>query len=147
MKKVIIFIMVTLLSFGSIACGNTESYTFDTHLWNMTTIQSVDQNGAFVAYSPSNSTFDKDAYPNAVAVEMTCSAKNGKFYIENKTDGQTYEGTYRAMSNSEGSTIYEIEIGEQKGTAVISETKYSDGSKNIVMIISIDDYTLNFQSS
>lgn len=146
MKKIIIFIISALLSLGLVACGNTDSYAFDGHNWNMTTIQSVKQNGDFVAYAPSDDTFDKEAYPNAVAVEMTCSAKNGTFSIANKTDGKTYEGTYKTTSRSKGSTIYEIEIGEQKGTAVVSETKYNDESKNIVLIISIGDYALNFQS-
>lgn len=146
MKKVITIILSALLLVCLVGCGNTAKYAFNDYTWTMTSVQSVEQNGDFVAYSPSDTTFDKTTYPNAVAIEMTCSAENGTFSIVDKTNNQTYEGTYKVMNNSSESTIYEIAIGEEEGTAVVSVTKYHDETEIPTMIISIGDYALNFQS-
>ncbi len=146
MKKIITFILLALLSVGLVACGNTPKYAVDDYVWAMVTIQSVEENGDFIAYAPFDDTFQKDTYPNAVALDMTCDAKQGLFSVSDKTNNQTYEGTYKLTDNSSKTTIYEVVIGEKSGNAVISTTNYQDGTKTPTMILSIGNYVLNFQA-
>lgn len=53
---------------------------------------------------------------------------------------------YKVTDNSPESTIYEITIGEKEGTAVTAMTKYPDGTGMATLIISVDGYSLNFQT-
>lgn len=144
MKKVIILLLSALMCFGLIACENNHNTLISDYTWVMVSIQSVEQNGDFIAYAPSNDNFDKATYPNAVPLDMICNAKDGSFSISDKTNNKTYTGTYKATDGSSKTTIYEIIIGEKSGTAVVSVTDYQDGTTAPTMIISVDDYALNF---
>lgn len=146
MKRIIAFILSALTCMCLVACGNNQKYAIDDYTWVMSTIQSVEQNGDFVAYAPSNVTFDKNAYPNAVSIDMTCSAKNGALSILDKTNNKTYNGSYKVTNNSSQTVIYEIVIEDKSGTVVVSVTDNQDGTVIPTMILSIDDYALNFQS-
>lgn len=146
MKKIVILILSTFFCLCFVACGNEQKYTIDNYTWVMSSIQSIEQNGDFVAYSPSDDTFDKAAYPNALAVDMVCNAKNGSLSILDKTNGKTYRGTYKTTKRSPQTTIYEIVIEEKSGTAVVSVTRRQDGTGIPSMILSVSGYALNFQS-
>ncbi len=146
MKKVIALILSFALSVCLVACGNNYECAIDGYTWTMTTIQSLKTNGDVVAYAPHDATFDKDTYPTAVPVDMTCMGKDGSFHIIDKTNGTTYSGNYEVAEKDLTATIYKIVIGENIGRAVVSSTNYQDGTKIPTLIVSIGDYSLNFQS-
>ncbi len=146
MKKVVAVILSALLTICLVACGNNPKYAIEDYTWTMMSEQSFEENGAFVAFVPSDDTFDIETYPEAVVIDMTCSTKSGTFSIVDKTNDKTYNGTYKISESNVETTIYEISIDESNGTAVVSSTNYHDGTKISTMILTIDNYTLNFQS-
>lgn len=146
MKKIIAFILSAFTCMCLVACGNKQKYAIDDCVWVMASVQSVEQNGDFVAYAPSNDTFNKEAYPNAVPIDMACTAKDGAFSILDQTNHKTYNGTYKVTKNSSQTTIYEIVIEDESGTAVVSVTNNRNGTVIPAMILSVGNYVLNFQS-
>lgn len=140
MKKFIIFLLTVLLSVSFFGCEKTQKNVMEGYTWAMTSVQS--QNGNIVACAPSDETFYRDVYP----IEMTCIAQNGSFCIVDKTHNQSYNGIYTVMSYASETTVYEIAVGEKSGTAVVSTTNYQDETALPTMVLSIDDYTLYFQS-
>lgn len=139
MKKIIVFAMSALMLFCSVSCGSNNSFSIDSHIWTMTTIQSVQDNGAVVAYGPDSSTSD-----NASKINMVCNAEKGTFTITDKTNNQSYSGKYTEKSASSDSTVYDISIGDTSGMAVVSFTKYNDASQVNTLILSFEDYSLTF---
>lgn len=146
MKKIIVLILSALTSLCLVACGNNSKYAIDDYAWAMSFIQSVEQNGDFVAYAPSNDTFYKTAYPDAVAMEMTCTAKDGVLSILDKTNNKNYNGSYQITDSSSKTVIYKIVLEDKSGTAVVSVTNGQVGTVIPTMILSVGDYALNFHS-
>lgn len=150
MKKIVVFILSAILSALAcmcfVACENDRKYAIDDYTWVMSSVQSVEQNGAFVAYAPSNEAFDKGAYPNAVSIDMTCNAQDGVLTILNETNNTTYCGTYTVSDRSSQTMIYEIAVEGKSGMAVVSATSAQDGTVFPTMILSVGDYALNFHS-
>lgn len=144
-KRIIPFVLLLTLAVCLVGCDGTVKYSIDGHDWIMTTAQST-ESGDFVAYNPSDDSFDAENYPNIVAVDLTFEAKNGLLTVENKTDGVKYARTYKEINSSSAGTQYEITIGEKSGMAVASATKYSDGTEVLTLILSVDGYAINFQS-
>ncbi len=147
MKRVIAFVLSVASCFGLSACNSAKKREISDYSWNMTTIQSIEKNGDYIAYAPSDGGLDEGNYSNAVALNMTCSAKNGTFFIIDKTNGKTYDGTYKLTASTYESAIYEILIEEKSGNAVLSATNYRNGAKILTLIISIGDYVLNFAAA
>lgn len=146
MKKFVVIVLSALLPLCLIGCTSSSSHTLDSHEWVLTTIQSTEENGAFIAYSPSASALDASGYPDAVAIEMSLSASNGNLTLCDITHTQNHIGSYSITNTDSASTIYEITLDGASGNAVVSETKHSDGSSVPTLIISVGDYTLTFQA-
>ena len=128
--------------------GCSKSPTFDDTTWTMTTVQSNQQNGDIVFYNPSADVVDiAFSHPNALPIELVCNANSGTFTITDVTNSKTYTGNYSLFDDSAKATTYSIEIGETKGTAVVSTTTHSDGTEVPTLIISVGDYTLNFKAT
>lgn len=121
-------------------CSGSDVPEIDEYLWTMSTVQSADANGQAIAIGPDgSSTLD-----TAVELELTCQAASGKLTFTDKTNNQTYTGTYKRTDTDSQSVIYEVTVGSSDGTAVVSMTTYQDGSQTPTLIISLADYTLNF---
>lgn len=75
---------------------------------------------------------------------MVCSAEKGQFILTDQTNSKTYSGEYSVKSNSADSTIYDVSIRDAEGMAVVSYTKYNNGSKVSTLILSFEDYALSF---
>ena len=146
MKKFITIFLSVLLFVCLVGCGNTAKVPIENYDWNMATIQTMDNNGAFIAYDPDIVIDPEYNYSHCTPMEMTCEANDGKITIFDKTNNKTYYGTYKITDNSPETTIYEIEINEKEGTAVASMTKYPDGTGMATLIISVDGYSLKFQT-
>ena len=148
MKKV--FITSTLISLflmiGLTGCSSASDMSIDNFKWELNTVQSTDDNGAVIAYNPNNGLMEATAYPEAKPVDMYLTAGDGRFVLTNGADGETYEGTYKMISDKDKSAIYEITLGENIGYASVAMTSYHNGSQVPTLNISINDYALNFQA-
>ena len=147
MKKILAVILALVMVFAFAGCGqqtqNDSNNEFDiaSQEWTMTTIQSqsTEDNGLVVAYGS-----DDSASEPVAKIDMVCSAKEGQLVITDQTNSKTYSGEYTVKSKSADSTIYDISIGDAKGMAVVSYTKYNDDSQVGTLILSFEDYALSF---
>ena len=77
-------------------------------------------------------------------VELICEAKNGKLLLTDKTNGKTYEGSYKISSVGSGrfqsfnGATYTVVIDGLEGTAKVSS------EINRTLFVYIDGYSLNF---
>lgn len=139
MKKFAFLMLAFLLAFAG--CSRRDIPKIEDHVWQMTTVQSGPQ-GQPVAYGPERS----DASEAGAEMLLLCQAKDGEFTLQDKTNGQTYTGSYRLTDVTPESANYEIVIGDSVGLAVAALTTYHDGSSTPTFIISIDGYALNFSA-
>ncbi len=144
-KKYVAILLAVVMIFSFSSCGQNDNQ-IDAYTWNLATIQSTENGGVIIAYDP-NVALAGDSYANATAIEISLSAENGKLVMQDKTNAKTYEGTYSVTDNNAQSTIYKITIDGKEGAAVLSDTKYADGTSVATLILSVDDYALNFTPS
>ena len=147
MKKTLSVILVFVIVLSFTACGQqvqkdiTNEFDIDSQEWTMTIIQSQskEEKGEIVAYG-SNSNISEQA----IKIDMVITAEDGQFTLNDKTNSKIYSGKYNLNSKSAISTTYDIFIGDIKGMAVVSCTKYNDDSQVDTLILSFDDYALSF---
>jgi len=148
MKKIITVFLSTILLFSLVGCSKTAKVPIEDYKWSMATIQSVDNNGAFIAYDPDVAIDPEYSYAGqCTPMEMDCYVSDGKITIKDKTHNQVYYGTCELTENNRDSAIYEITILDEKGTAVTAITTHADGTEAPTLIISMGGYTLNFTKS
>jgi len=140
MRKLSILLCLFLLAGCSGKQDNGGVPKIEEHVWQMTTIQSTDENGQAVAFGPEGSS----TLENAVEMQMECSAESGSLILTDQTNGVTYSGTYQLDESDRQTSRYEVVIEDTKGWAVSAMTTYHDESQRSTLIISLDDYTLNF---
>ena len=138
MKRMILLIFMTLFLFAG--CHSRETPQIDDYIWEMISIQSIDEGGEIVAHgSTATGVLETD-----VQKELICRAKNGILTLTDKTADKTYNGTYRLETTAPDSVIYMVTIENSDGTAVAAHTTYADGSREPTLIIITDGYVLNF---
>lgn len=138
MKKMVCILFVCLILFAG--CSKSRSVRIEDHIWEMNSVQSVSEDGAAVAYGPQGSSTLEDA----VELDMVCEAQGGVLSLTDKTNGKTYTGTYSETQTDSKSVIYEIKIDSKIGYVSCAMTEYGDGSKRPTLIISVEDYAINF---
>lgn len=143
MKKICTLLFSTIFLFSLTSCKQTGRMTIENNEWVLSTIQSSEQNGDIIAYNPNDNTVIVPE--NAIIIELLCSAKDNILTLSDETNSKTYTGEYKELDDNFESTIYEIIINGEQGTAVAATTKYVDGSQIPALIITLGDYTLNFQ--
>lgn len=138
------FIMVLTFTGCSQQAGHNSNHKFDiaSQDWTMTIIQSqnTDDAGLIIACGADSS----EASDQAEEIDMVCSAEKGQLTLTDRTNGKIYSGTYSVKDSSAEATIYDITMGEAKGMAVVSDTKYHDGSQVGTLILSFEDYAISF---
>lgn len=138
MKRTISIILILVMMMAG--CTSSNDSRLESHTWSMTTVQSTDADGQVIAHGPGGeSTLD-----SAIEVELKCTMANGKITLTDKTNTQTYNGTYSRKSSDVKSEIFNVSIGETTGVAVCSVTTYSDDTEVDTLIIRLGDYTMNF---
>lgn len=120
-------------------CISSDTVSIHEYEWKISTIQRR-EDGVIIACSPEQNAL----YENASAIELNCAAKNGSFTLTDLTNRNTYDGTYKSIETNHGATIYEITLRAKHGNAVAAITSYQDGSKIPTLIISTEEYVLNF---
>lgn len=139
MKRLLAIILSTIFMTGSIGCTQKEIVSIDAYQWNITTIQNKNGEviGGYYEYLDDNSDME---------IRLSCYAEEGTFTIEDYTNIDYYEGNYQIEEENSKSIIYNITIDDNSGTAVTSITEDNNGNKIPTMVMTVDNYTLNFQA-
>lgn len=146
MKRLSIILCLLLLFMAGCGSNGSKDSTvpkIEDYTWQMTTVQSMEAEGQSIAYGPGNDS----TLENAVEILLICTAADGTITLADKTNGQTYSGTYKLTETDRQTSTYEITVGEKEGIAVGSMTTYHDDSQRPTFIISLGDYALNFFSA
>jgi len=143
MKKLSILICFIVLVLAG--CSNKESTTgnvpnIEDNTWQMTTVQSIEADGQVIVHAPGT----VGVPDTSVEVVLKCAAADGDITLTDEANGNTYTGTYELTDTSQETRIYEIVVGDSEGMAVVSMTTYQDERQTPTLIISLDDYALNF---
>lgn len=142
-KRFVIAVLVSVIMIFCLSgCESSARVSIEDYQWEVTTIQ--DNDSGYVAACSDGYT---DLFPDAAEIDISCTAGNGELTLTNRTDNQTYSGTYVKESSEPESIIYRISICEEDGTAVCAWTVYSDGSTTPTLIFSVGGYTLNFEGA
>lgn len=148
MKKILSAIVCAVLILALGGCGS-ESVSIENHTWKLTFIQSS-ENGAILGCASDYYEDHKDI-ENLIVVDLSCDApgirytEGAYFTITDKTNHNTYDFNYEIQEESSESMIYYVTSGSNTGLAVTSITKADDGTEIPTLIITIGEYTLNFQ--
>lgn len=138
MKKSFVLTVILLLLLT--ACGNTAVPAIDECSWVMSSVQSGAVHGQAIAYGERGSS----TLSYAEKTELICNAENGKLTVEDKTNNKTHYGTYKLDYTDPKSAVYDVSLDGKQGKAVVAMTTYYDKTQEPVLIISIDDYAINF---
>ncbi len=117
--------------------------TIEGHTWVLTTAQQADAPYLVVAHKQGVdlSTDGNDIFSFSKEIDLICTAKGGKLTITDKTNGKTYEGTYKATSLLDFAfKSYDVVIDGKAGVSNISS------SSNRNLVVSIDGYLLSFEA-
>ena len=120
-----------LLIFLLVGCGKTnDGLTIEGHDWTST--QAIDSTGDSI---------DLPA--------LTCAAQDGSLSVMS-ADGNTQSGTYSLAQRDTNSALYDLSLGGESGTAVVSITKYADESdeqeSEYTLILSLPDQAVYFRA-
>lgn len=145
MKKLYLLLLVILV-LTLTGCGS-NGVEMEGQQWKLTLVQSK-EDGSVVACNSEYYEVHK-VIEDIIIVDLTFSAENGKFLIQDKTNNKTYEGTYKLSSADPDSVIYELTTTNNSGMAVTANTKYTDHEGTnpyiLTLVITLGDYSMNFQ--
>lgn len=144
MKRIIPSVLIAMAVWGLSGCGIRTDAAVENFDWKMTVIQSG--KGDIVAYAPDSEGIDTVVFPDAEAVDMSLSAEGGTVTITDNTNNQSYEGTYKIVDSNADSVIYEMTFDGSIGNAVSAMTSYQDGKQIPTLVLSMNDYAMNFQA-
>lgn len=139
LHRITLLALIIGLLFALTGCRNSTSVYIDGYEWVVSTIQDS-EDGTVIACSKEK----KTAYDSAAEIELICTAQNGIFKFTDMTNGTTYEGMYKQTENYKETTIYEITLNKESGSAVSSLTVYHDKAKTPTLIVSVAEYVLTF---
>lgn len=139
MKKCFLILPLLLLL---ASCGESSIPEIDTYTWEMTSVQSGEDNGRVIAYGERWS--DTAVLDDAAELDMNCTAKDGLLTLIDLSNQNTYNGTYTFRSSNSDGSIYDVELDGKEGIAVIGVTTYSDDTSDPTLIINLGDFTINF---
>ncbi len=142
MRKIIISLIIAVSMILTLSsCGGEVK--FEGHERRLSTVQSS-ENGQVIAYSPTSLFGGAVAYPDAVIMEMSLIADDGKITVFDETNDKSYEGTYSLDGITPDSRNYIITIDGERGYTGVTMTTYADGSKTPTLPITLDGYSLCF---
>lgn len=139
-KKAVAFLPICAIILCVVLYVVFANPVIEIHTWELSSAQQAEP-FFVVAHNPDYDLSDNDSplYSLSKPIELTCVAENGELTITDKTNGKTYNGTYKVTSWKRHRR-YEIVIDGKKGTANISNHSLF----NPTLFMSIDGYYLNF---
>lgn len=138
-KYCILFVLIAILLTG---CANSDVPKIEDHAWIMSTVQSTAEDGQAIAYGPDG----QSTLNSAVYIDMECKAEDGILTLTDKTNNNTYTGSYELINQDPEAVNYKVTIDGKEGIAVVAMTTYHDGTQMPTFIINLEDYVLNFFS-
>ena len=141
MKKILILILAVLLLLGGCSLHKGAPQIED-YRWALSSVQGG-EDGRILACAPG------ELLPagNAQEIEMEGAAANGMLSLDDRTNHQSYSGSYRRRQADRRSNIYEITLDGREGIASVSMTQYHDGTQIPTFIIRLDDHALTFHAA
>ena len=140
-KREYLICIFTILLLIFSGCARAPEVPIENKVWQLTTVQDS-ENGKVIACSKEF----KEIYEDALLIEYNCRAEDDKLCIADEENDEKWQGSYSLMQAGKGST-YKVIVDDKEGHAVTGVTdKYNSDSEN-TLIISIDNYTLNFTSA
>ena len=127
--KILLPLLLIVLLVG---CGKTnDGLTIEGHDWTST--QAIDSTGDSI---------DLPA--------LTCAAQDGSLSVMSADGNAQQSGTYSLSQRDANSVLYDLSLGGESGTAVVSTTEYvdADGKKEseYTLILSLPDQTVYFRA-
>ena len=141
--KNIIVLLITVVSIGLLPSCGFNDIKIENYEWQMRSIVHIDDGVAIMdATNEENS-----AHPEAMIIQMTLTAKDGKLVITDITNNNIYEGTYSVTKRMLKEVHYNINIGGTSGIATVAMTTYADGSREPTLPINLGGYSIYFYCS
>ncbi len=139
-KKMVAFLPICAIILCVVLYAFFAKPIIERHTWELSSAQQAEP-FFVVAHDPDYDISDNDSplYALSKPIELTCVAENGKLIITDKTNGKTYNGTYKVKSWRRLQR-YEIVIEGKEGVANISNNSLFRRT----LFVSIDGYYLNF---
>ena len=145
-KKKTLISVIAILCIGVLVFLELTIFDIEKHTWILFSAQQAQAPYFVVAHDKGIETPDDPLFQFSKPVELICEAKNGKLVLTDKTNGKTYEGTYKISSFGWGKRVtgmrgqsYTVVIDGLEGTANISSRL------NRTLFVSIGGYYLQFQ--
>ena len=140
MKRTIsILILIATLTIALSACG-LGKVKIEDYEWKMRTVMHGEDNQVVVDAVGE----DDPAHPEAIIIDMTLTAKDGKITITDNTNNKTYEGTYTVEQKTPAGTDYKITIDGKEGYATVAMTTYADGTEEPTLPINLGTHSIYF---
>ena len=148
-KKIIISVFRVILCLGIIMFWISLVPSMENRTWLLSYAQQAEAPYFVVAHN-SDYDFSGDEsdlynflYKFSKPVELTLQAKDGKLLLIDKTNGKTYEGTYKVTSNRFGG----VRVFTKKSYTVVIDGLQGKAnfSSNRTLFVSIGGYCLNFE--
>ena len=142
MKKTKNAVMITAGAILFIAMLFFLSPNIERHTWILSVAQKTEAPYSVVAHNKALDFSDDESglYKFSKPIELICEAKDGRLVLTDKTNGQTYTGTYTAVSFlrvREGR--YTVAIDGLEGTATVS-VRF-----NQTLLVSVGGHSLTFE--
>ena len=141
MKKLLSLLTLITLLLSVVGCNKMPD--IDDEEWVMTIAQN--QSG-IVAHHP-NEPVEFDNHSGVDAIELICTAKNGKLTFTDKTNSKIYEGSYEETEKDKDSRHikYNVQIGDADGYALITVSETLNGDEYYSLVIVVGSYAMNFK--
>lgn len=139
MKRIFPLLFFLLLMTG---CSPDTVPQIEDHIWQMTSVQSMEANGQAIAYGEG----DTSTLDTAKQIALICTAEDGILTLSDETNHKTYTVTYNLKGMDPRSANYEVTVDGAEGLAVVAMTAYHDGSQEPTFIINLYDYAVNFSA-
>lgn len=144
-KKIIVFSVIAILCVIIFVFIILSMPKLENRTWLLSYAQQAEAPRFVVAHNDSYdfSNDESGLFELSKPIELTCEAKDGKLLLIDKTNGKTYEGTYKVDSDRFGKfrvfakKSYTVVIDGLEGTANLSS--------NRTLFVSIGGYYLNFE--
>ena len=131
-------VLLCLLLVCLAGCGTGDpSLALEAGVWQLATLQSVEQEGQIVAHGPGAGVVPD----TSVELQLTCKAVEGLLTFSNETNDRSCSGSYRLIESGPQSNIYEITVENTDGMAVVSYTTRQDGGELPTLALQLGNWT------
>ena len=122
-----------------VGCGNGIVPEIEGYEWVMMSVQNM-EDGQVLACSEEQSA----SFEEAEQVELVCTAEDGALTLADRTNDQTYTGTYQLSEKDPEGVVYEITVNGYEGLGITAMTEYLGDSEDPTLVMNLEGYTMYF---